>query len=68
MNRTTLITAIKEAARLVVFSLPGLLIQIFTKNPNLALGYGSLLLYVLKAVDRSIHEDPEIKANGLLPF
>lgn len=68
MNREAIIKGLKEAGRLVVFAIPGILIQVVSNDPTLAAVYGGLILTVLKAVDRSIHENPETELKGLLPF
>lgn len=67
MNKT-LIIALKEAARLVLFAVPGILIQIISNNPNLTLGYGSVILAVLRSIDKAVHDNPNISLPGLLPF
>ena len=59
---------VKEILRLVIFSLPGALILLFTQNPSLAGSYGVPILYILRAIDKGIHEDETVKAKGLLPF
>ena len=66
MNKKALLEALKELARLVVFALPGVLIQIFTDNPERALGYGTAILTVLRGLDKYIHENPKINARGLI--
>lgn len=60
--------AVKEVLRLVVLAIPALLIQIFTGNPELAGTYGTAILFILRAVDKYIHTNPNINQNGLLPF
>lgn len=67
-QESTLSIALKELGRLVVFAIPAILIQVVTDNPNLTLGYGSVILGVLRAVDKAIHDNPDIKSKGLLPF
>lgn len=57
-----------EFARLLVFAIPGILIQVLTKDPSLALGYGAPILGVLRSVDAYIHANPDTNLNGLLPF
>jgi hypothetical protein len=63
-----IVEGLKEVARLLVLSLPALLIELLTDDPNLAAGYGTLILFVLRALDKYIHENPNINKNGLLPF
>lgn len=65
---TTLIAALKEIGRLVVFSLPAALILLFTENPELAGQWGIPILFILRAVDKGIHENENIKPQGLVPF
>lgn len=60
--------AVLEAARLLVFSIPGILITVFTSNPELGGSLGATILLVLKSVDRAIHEDKTNDVKGLLPF
>lgn len=60
--------ALKEFGRLLVFAIPGILIQVFTDNPALAASYGATILVVLKSVDKYIHTDPNTNLIGLLPF
>jgi len=68
MNKTTLVAFLKELARLVIFSLPGALILLFTQSPELAGAYGVPILYILRSIDKGIHEDETITAKGLVPF
>lgn len=68
MNKQVVTVAVKEFLRLVVFAIPGILIQVFTKNPELSVGYGGMILGALKAIDRAIHDNPDSSVNGLLPF
>jgi hypothetical protein len=68
MNKKALIKAVKELLRLVVLAIPALAIQVITNDPSLTAQYGVPVLFVLKAVDRYIHENPSIDKNGLLPF
>lgn len=68
MNAQAFKKAALEFARLVVFAIPGLLITVFTNNPELGGSAGALILAVLKSVDRGIHENPSTDAKGLLPF
>lgn len=67
MNQT-LTAAFKEIARLLVFSLPGALILLFTENPELAGIWGVPALYILRAIDKALHESDKAKVNGLVPF
>lgn len=64
---TTLKAAVKELGRLAVFSLPGALVLLFTQNPELAGAYGIPLLYVLRAIDKGMHEN-DSDTKGLVPF
>jgi len=57
-----------EAARLLVFAIPGILITVLTDNPSLGGSLGGTILLVLKSIDRSIHENPATPVKGLLPF
>jgi len=68
MNKTTLVAFLKELARLVIFSLPGALILLFTQSPELAGAYGVPILYILRSIDKGIHEDETTTAKGLVPF
>lgn len=61
-------TALLEFARLLVFALPGVLIEIFTQDPALAGAYGVPIMAFLKAWDRAVHEDQTTSAKGILPF
>lgn len=63
-----LVKALLEFFRLVVFALPGLLIQLWTNDSTLALGLGTPILGLLKAFDKYLHENPDTNLNGLLPF
>lgn len=68
MSLDTFVPMLKELGRLVVFSLPGALILLFTENPELAGQYGIAILFVLRAVDKGLHESDEVEAKGLVPF
>lgn len=68
MNKKPLKEALKEIVRLVVFSLPGALVLLLTQSPELAGAFGVPLLYVLRALDKGIHEDESTEAQGLVPF
>lgn len=67
MNQN-LLALLKEIGRLIVFSLPGALILLYTENPELAGAWGLPILYILRAVDKAIHESQDTKAQGLVPF
>ena len=67
MKNKTFVDALKEIGRLVVFSLPGALILLFTQNPDLAGAYGIPLLFILRAIDKAIHDD-DTEKQGLVPF
>ncbi len=68
MKSETLKKAALEAGRLLVFAIPGILITVLTNNPELGGSLGATILLVLKSIDRGIHEDKTVEANGLLPF
>jgi len=62
-------TAILEFLRMVVFAIPGFLILVIQAHPTLLGGtIGALILVVLKAIDRAVHESTSTTATGLLPF
>lgn len=65
-------TAALEFARLLVLGIPaflvGLAINAWTNDPTFSTGVGSVVLGLLKAYDRQIHEDPSNSKTGLLPF
>lgn len=65
---TPFVKSMLELLRIGVFALPGLLIQILTNDPALAFGYGIPVLGALKSIDKYLHENPDIKLTGLLPF
>lgn len=62
-----LLAALKELGRLVLFSLPGALILLFTESPELAGQWGVPILYILRALDKAIHES-ESEIKGIAPF
>lgn len=68
MNKQAIIKALKEFARMAVLAIPALLIQLISNNPNDTIQYGGAVLFVLRAVDKYIHESPTINAKGILPF
>lgn len=68
MNRDAVIKGLKEAGRLIVFAIPGILIQVVSGDAGLAAAYGGVILTALKAVDRAIHDNPQTSATGILPF
>lgn len=68
MNLESLKQAALEAARLLVFAIPGILITVFTNNPELGGSLGATILLVLKSFDRAIHENKDTPVKGLLPF
>ena len=68
MKNKTFKEALKEIGRLLVFSIPGALILLLTQSPELAGAYGVPILYVLRAIDRGIHEDEDTEKQGLVPF
>lgn len=60
--------ALKEIGRLLLFALPGVFIQIFTDNPDLALGFGVPALALLRYLDKYLHESSDFDSKGLAPF
>lgn len=68
MNKQALVKALKEAARLLVFAIPGILIQVVSGDASLSAAYGGAILTVLKSVDKYIHTNQNINAVGLVPF
>ena len=68
MKFTVLKKALLEAARLLVFAIPAILITVLSDNPTLGGSLGGTILLVLKSIDRSIHEDKTNNVKGLLPF
>lgn len=68
MSSDTFVPMLKELGRLIVFSLPGALILLFTENPELAGQYGIAILFVLRSIDKGLHESPETDVKGLVPF
>lgn len=69
MDQKALEEAVKDILRLVVFAIPGIAIQVFTTNPGVASTVtGSLILLALRAIDSYIHNNKDIKSNGLTPF
>lgn len=66
MNQN-LLAALKELGRLALFSLPGALILLFTESPELAGTWGVPILYILRALDKAIHES-ESEIKGIAPF
>jgi hypothetical protein len=68
MNVTALKKAALEAARLLVFAIPGILITVLTDNPSLGGSLGGTILLILKSLDRGIHENTATPVKGLLPF
>jgi Na+/melibiose symporter-like transporter len=67
-NESPLKKALKELGRLVLFAVPGILIQVFTDNAALAASYGGTILLVLKSIDKYIHTDPNNSLSGIAPF
>lgn len=68
VNTKVLKKALLEAARLLVFAVPAILITVLTDNPSLGGSLGGTILLVLKSIDRSIHDNPATPVKGLLPF
>ena len=71
MTKDAIVSALKEAARLAVLAAisaaVSYLLQFFgaQDQTNVVVLAGTL---ALRTVDKYIHEDQSIKANGLLPF
>lgn len=63
-----LLESLKEMGRLLVFSIPGALILLLGESPEMAGAFGVPILYILRAIDKGIHEDESIDAQGLVPF
>lgn len=68
MNQQSLVTAVKEAFRLLILAVPGILIQVASGDAAIATAYGGAILVALKSLDRSVHENPNLQAKGILPF
>lgn len=68
MNKQSITALLKEIVRLAIFSLPGALILVLTSNPSIAGAYGVPILYILRAIDKAIHEDESNPSQGILPF
>jgi len=67
MNKN-IITALKEIARQLIFAIPGIAIVVISSDPVLASGIGAIILMVLRAIDKAIHDNKNTSSNGLLPF
>lgn len=67
MNKT-FVAGLKEILRLAVFALPGALILLLTQSPEIAGQWGVPILFLLRAVDKGIHETETVAAKGLVPF
>jgi hypothetical protein len=62
------VQAVKEVLRLLVFALPGILLNVLQTRPGLVSGaVGLAVLTLLKAADKYVHTSNS-PANGLLPF
>lgn len=68
MTKKPLKEALLEVLRLLVFSLPGAAILLLTQSPEVAGAWGVPLLFLLRALDKGIHEDETTDAKGLVPF
>lgn len=68
MSSDTFVPMLKEMGRLLLFALPGALILLFTDNPDLAGQYGIPILFVLRSIDKGLHESQEVEVKGLAPF
>lgn len=66
MNKQAVFEAAKELARVILFATIGFVIGYVTDLPqNTTTG---VVLLLLRAVDKYLHENPEVKLNGLAPF
>lgn len=68
LQKAARIKALKEAGRLLLFAVPAILIQVISGNADLTATYGGTILVVLKAIDKYLHENPNINVNGIAPF
>ena len=73
MDNTYLKAMFKEILRLLVFSLPGAGILYFTNSPEAAGTYGLPILYILRSIDKGLHETSDDlietgRPRGLVPF
>ena len=73
MNKQALIEGAKELGRVIVIAiLPILMASINTQtgeiNINMQILLAALIIALLKAVDRYVHKEPNIKSKGILPF
>lgn len=68
MQGKTFVAALKEIGRLFVFAIPGALILLLTESPEIAGQWGIPILFLLRAVDKGIHENENTGAKGLVPF
>lgn len=66
--KKNIINFLKEVARLVACALPGIGIQLVSNDPKLAALYGGLLLAILRAADKAVHDNPDTPSNGFIPF
>lgn len=64
----TFVNILKELLRLAIFAIPAALIQILTNDPTLTGTYGAGILFILRAVDKTIHDNKNNDKNGILPF
>jgi hypothetical protein len=67
-RKDAILKGLKEFGRLVILGIPALAIQVVSGDPTLTLQYGTPILFVLRALDKYIHENPAINAKGILPF
>lgn len=58
--------ALKEIGRLILFAIPGIVLGYFTSLPETQTTV--IIVMVLRAVDKYIHTNDGIKANGIAPF
>lgn len=66
MNRKALLEAAKELGRVLLFAAIGWGIAYLTSLPESSTTL--VALFVLKSLDKFVHENPNIKANGVAPF
>lgn len=66
-SKEAVVKGLLEAGRLLVFSVPAILIQVISGDPALSSGIGVPILIGLKALDRAVHEGKN-PFKGILPF
>lgn len=70
---SAIIEAVKDGLRVVVAAvLPVVILGLDATTGSIAIDWNIVLvvaiLAVLKTLDRWVHESPDIKANGIIPF